>query len=131
MEHDTLMWETVAALGRLPDLVFWVTSVAVEHLQREPRCREVSVYEAGDERVRIELRRLEAEGLVESEEAPAARGHEHPYSITDAGCDELLSWLGTVEEPARERDAALIKATYFEYGSFDLASAGRREGVRH
>jgi DNA-binding PadR family transcriptional regulator len=80
------------------------------------------VWHARHPQIYTELRRLEAEGLVESEEAPRGEGAtKRPYFLTDAGCDELLRWLTEIQEPARERDEALLKATYFEYGSFDLA----------
>lgn len=80
------------------------------------------VWHARHPQIYTELRRLEAEGLVASEEAPRGEGAtKRPYFLTDAGCEELLRWLTVVEEPTRERDAALLKATYFEYGSFDLA----------
>lgn len=76
------------------------------------------VWHARHPQIYTELRRLEAEGLVESQEAPRGEGAtKRPYFLTDAGCEELLRWLTVIEEPTRERDAALLKATYFEYGS--------------
>jgi hypothetical protein len=80
-EHDTLMWEAVAALGRLPDLVAWVTSVAVEDLRREPRCREVSVYAAGDERA-VVIAHFDGEPCAMPEPPPdlvARPPHQWPF----------------------------------------------------
>jgi PadR family transcriptional regulator AphA len=78
------------------------------------------VWHAHHPQIYTELRRLEAEGLVEAEEAlRGASATKRVYAVTDAGCDVLLAWLQEVDEPARERDPVLLKATYFEYGSFD------------
>lgn len=90
------------------------------------------VWHARHPQIYTELRRLESEGLVESEEAPRGEGAtKRPYFLTDAGCEELLDWLTVIEEPARERDAALLKATYFEYGSFTVVRRHLQAHLEH
>jgi DNA-binding PadR family transcriptional regulator len=77
------------------------------------------VWHAPHSQIYPELRRLEAEGLIEGEaEVRGERGVKRTYRLTGAGRDELRRW---VEEPtafAPVRDVAYLKATYFEYGSF-------------
>lgn len=80
------------------------------------------VWHAHHPQIYGELRRLEADGLVEAEEAPRGEGAtKRPYFITDGGCEALTAWLHEIAVPPRERDAAYLKATYFEYASYDLA----------
>lgn len=83
------------------------------------------VWHAPHSQIYPELRRLESDGLITGRaEARGERGIKRLYSITDDGREELRRW---VEEPTalqRERDAAYLKATYFEFGSF--ASARRQ-----
>lgn len=87
------------------------------------------VWHAPHSQIYPELRRLESDGLITGRaEARGARGTKRLYSITDDGRAELRRW---VEEPTtlqRERDAAYLKATYFEFGSFDSA---RRQFQAH
>jgi DNA-binding PadR family transcriptional regulator len=91
------------------------------------------VWHAHHPQIYTELRRLEAEGLVEAEEAARGTGAtKRLYLVTDAGCDALLAWLTQPDEPTRERDPVLLKATYFEYGSFDVVRRHlRRHGDHH
>jgi PadR family transcriptional regulator, regulatory protein AphA len=90
------------------------------------------VWHAHHPQIYTELRRMEADGLVEAEEAPRGAGAtKRHYFVTDLGCDELMRWVAEVSEPARERDAAYLKATYFEFGSFDLARRHLRSHLEH
>ncbi|GLZ46115.1 transcriptional regulator [Actinomycetospora sp. NBRC 106375] len=90
------------------------------------------VWHAHHPQIYTELRRLEAEGLVEAEEAPrGAAATKRLYVVTDAGCDALLAWVAESDEPARERDPVLLKATYLEYGSFDVARGHLRRHRDH
>lgn len=80
------------------------------------------VWNAPHSQIYPELRRLEDSGLISAEALPrGARGTKRAYSLTAAGAAELVRWVTTVEQPARARDASYLKATYFEYGSFDDA----------
>jgi PadR family transcriptional regulator, regulator of vanillate utilization len=79
------------------------------------------VWHARHPHIYTELRRMESARFVEAEEAPrGTTATKRRYFVTDSGCAELLRWLGEVAEPSRERDAAYLKATYFEFGSFEL-----------
>jgi PadR family transcriptional regulator, regulatory protein AphA len=90
------------------------------------------VWHAHHPQIYTELRRMEADGLVEAEEAPRGAGAtKRRYFLTDTGCDELLRWLTEASEPARERDAAYLKATYFEFGSFDTVRRHLRGHREH
>ena len=102
------------------------------------------VWHARHPHIYTELRRLEAEGLVEAEEAPrgtaaggtavaggTAAATKRLYFLTDAGCEALLDWQREVSEPARARDADYLKATFFEFGSFDLAREHFRGHLEH
>lgn len=67
-----------------------------------------------------ELRRMEAAGLVEAESLPRGeRATKRPYSLTAAGAAELVSWIRLQETPPPVRDPAYLRATYFEYESFE------------
>jgi DNA-binding PadR family transcriptional regulator len=69
-----------------------------------------------------ELRRMEADGLIEAESLPRGeRGTKRAYSLTDAGAEELVRWVAALETSPPVRDPAYLKATYYEYGSFDQA----------
>jgi DNA-binding PadR family transcriptional regulator len=90
------------------------------------------VWHAHHPQIYTELRRLESAGMVEAEEAPRGiAATKRRYFLTDPGCAELLRWLAEVSEPGRERDAAYLKATYFEFGSFDLAREHFRGHLEH
>jgi PadR family transcriptional regulator AphA len=80
------------------------------------------VWHAPHSQIYPELRRMEADGLIAGQAEP--RGNHatrRTYSITPAGRDEMRRW---VEEPTPaqyERDIVHLKATYFEFGSFENA----------
>ena len=68
-----------------------------------------------------ELRRLEADGLVESREEPRGRVPRRVYSLTEAGRDALDAWLEEPEETYEVRDEGLLKLFFG-----DLMSAEQR-----
>ncbi len=87
------------------------------------------VWHAPHSQIYPELRKLEAEGMVTAESvARGDRGVKRTYSITDAGLASLVAWVEEDSVPVPERDAFLLKATYFEYGSFANA---RRQFEAH
>ena len=76
-----------------------------------------------------ELRRMEGAGWITAESLPRGeRGTKRAYSLTRAGAQELVRWVVDQETPPPVRDPAYLKATYFEYGSFDDA---RRQFAEH
>lgn len=87
------------------------------------------VWHAPHSQIYPELRRMEAEGLIAgSEERRGSRGTKRTYSLTETGRTELRQWVAEVTPPAPERDSALLKATYLEFGSFANA---RRQFQAH
>lgn len=87
------------------------------------------VWHAPHSQIYPELRRMEAEGLIAgSDERRGSRGTKRTYSLTGPGRAELHRWVAEITPPAPERDAALLKATYLEFGSFANA---RRQFQAH
>jgi DNA-binding PadR family transcriptional regulator len=73
------------------------------------------VWHAPDSQIYPELRKMEAEGLIEGEEqARGQRGTRRVYHVTDAGEQAFLAWVQTPLEYARVRDPAHLKAAYLE-----------------
>ena len=73
------------------------------------------VWHAPDSQIYPELRKMEAEGLIEGEEQQRGqRGVRKVYHITDAGEHAFLAWMRTPLEYARVRDPAHLRAAYLE-----------------
>ncbi|MDQ4489079.1 PadR family transcriptional regulator [Sinomonas sp. ASV486] len=73
------------------------------------------VWHAPDSQIYPELRKMEAEGLIEGEERPRGeRGTRKVYHVTDAGERAFLDWMRTPLEYARVRDPAHLRAAYLE-----------------
>lgn len=79
-----------------------------------------------------ELRRMEAAGLIGAESLlRGERATKRAYSLTEAGARELVRWVAEVETAHPVRDPAYLKATYYEYGSFDEVRRQFREHRDH
>ncbi|MGH3095881.1 MAG: PadR family transcriptional regulator [Streptosporangiales bacterium] len=90
------------------------------------------VWHAQHPQIYTELRRLEQEGLVEGTAAPrGTKAIKRTYFLTEDGCAELARWVGAEQQPARERDATYLKATYFEFGSIENARRQFRAHLEH
>ncbi|GAB3273479.1 helix-turn-helix transcriptional regulator [Sinomonas notoginsengisoli] len=73
------------------------------------------VWHAPDSQIYPELRKMEAEGLIEGEEqARGQRGTRKVYHVTEAGEDAFLDWMRAPLEYARVRDPAHLRAAYLE-----------------
>lgn len=80
------------------------------------------VWHAPHSQIYPELRRLAASGLISAESQPrGSRAVKRTYSITEAGRAELERWVETPLPLQRERDAAYLQASYFEFTSFTHA----------
>lgn len=91
--------------------------VSVDHLWHAPHSQ-----------IYPELRRMEAAGLVEAESlARGARATKRAYSLTAAGAEELVAWVAREDETPPVRDPAYLKATYYEYESFEETRRHFRE----
>lgn len=92
------------------------------------------VWHAPDSQIYPELRRMEADGLLISEQIPW--GHKQAtktqYTLTAAGRDALANWQRTPLDYAPERDQAHLLAAYFEWAP-DPADARARltEHIAH
>ena len=73
------------------------------------------VWHAPDSQIYPELRKMEAEGLLEGEEQPRGqRATRRVYRMTEAGDRAFLDWMQTPLEYARVRDPAHLRAAYLE-----------------
>lgn len=82
------------------------------------------VWHAPDSQIYPELRKMEADGLVEAEEqARGERGTRRMYHVTDAGDRAFLEWMASPLEYQRVRDPAHLRAAYLESASPDAARA--------
>jgi PadR family transcriptional regulator, regulatory protein AphA len=69
-----------------------------------------------------ELRRLESAGLISAAVVPRGeKAVKRRYSLTQAGLEELIRWVNEPQELPKMRDAVYLKATYYEFGSYDNA----------
>lgn len=87
------------------------------------------VWHAPHPQIYTELRKLEAEKLVEADEQPrGTKAVKRSYRLTAAGERELRRWVAEIGAPQPIRDAAYLKATYFEYAPFEVV---RRHFEQH
>jgi DNA-binding PadR family transcriptional regulator len=90
------------------------------------------VWHAQHTQIYPELRRMEAEGLLASEELPRGeRGIKRRYRLTDAGLAELSCQASTAVEPTREKDPYRLRAAYFEWADRDSARAQLELHIAH
>lgn len=83
------------------------------------------IWHAPDSQIYPELRRMEAGGLLEATTMPwGPKRNKTRYSITEAGVDELKSWLRDDIPYSRDRDPVRLKIAYLEWG-------GRADAERH
>jgi PadR family transcriptional regulator AphA len=75
-----------------------------------------NVWHAAHTQIYPELRRMEAEGLLESVEVPRGpRAHKREYRMTERGFETLRELASTPVEPAPEKDPYRLKAAYLEW----------------
>ncbi|GAA5160501.1 MULTISPECIES: PadR family transcriptional regulator [Amycolatopsis] len=87
------------------------------------------VWHAPHPQIYTELRKLEREDLVAADEvARGTKAVKRAYRLTEAGERELRRWVSEVEAPSPVRDAAYLKATYFEYADPEVV---RRQFEAH
>ena len=73
------------------------------------------VWHAPDSQIYPELRKMEADRLVEAEEQPRGeRGTRRLYHVTDAGNQAFLEWMRSPLDYQRVRDPAHLRAAYLE-----------------
>lgn len=89
------------------------------------------VWHAPDSQIYPELRKMQAEGLLEASEVPWGRksATKTLYTLTDAGREALAAWQATPLVYAQERDQAHLIAAYFEWGTPETARDRLREHI--
>ena len=73
------------------------------------------VWHAPDSQIYPELRKMEAEGLVEAESVDDPRGEKRFYRPTETGIVAFRTWMDTPLKYALDRDPAHLRAAYFEW----------------
>ncbi|MGO4492077.1 PadR family transcriptional regulator [Arthrobacter sp. 2YAF22_2] len=87
-------------------------------LQKQFSASVGHVWHAPDSQIYPELRKMEAENLIEGEEQPRGqRATRRVYHVTAAGDAAFLAWMQTPLEYARVRDPAHLRAAYLEAAS--------------
>ena len=115
-----------------------VEYVILSGLLRRPRSgydlsgwmqRETSHYfTVGHNRIYPALSELERDGLVVHEVAPGDRGPERKvYSITETGCEVLLSWVDSPPVERQVRDEQLVKVLCYGFLPIERALARLEE----
>jgi len=80
------------------------------------------VWHAPDSQIYPELRKMEADGLIEGEEqVRGARGKRRVYHVTPQGDAAYHAWMATPLDYQRVRDPAHLRAAYLENTTPDAA----------
>jgi len=79
------------------------------------------VWHAPDSQIYPELRKMEAEGLVEAESVDEPRGEKRYYRPTGSGIVALREWMDSPLKYALDRDPVHLKAAYFEWAAPERA----------
>ncbi len=89
------------------------------------------LWHAPDSQIYPELRRMQADGLLEAIEVPwGTKGAtKTEYSLTGLGRTALEQWQAAALTYAPERDQAHLLAAYFEFGSPQDARSRLREHI--
>jgi len=86
------------------------------------------VWHAPDSQIYPELRKMEADGLVEAEAVDDPRGEKRYYRPTRSGIAALRDWMDSPLRYALDRDPVHLKAAYFEWAE---PAAARRTLLDH
>jgi len=87
------------------------------------------VWHAPDSQIYPELRKMEAEGLVEAETVDDSRGEKRFYRPTEAGIIAFRHWMDTPLKYALDRDPAHLRAAYFEWADPAAAKRAMRDHI--
>jgi PadR family transcriptional regulator AphA len=89
------------------------------------------LWHAPDSQIYPELRRMQAEGLLEATEVPwgTKSATKTQYSLTQAGREALAAWQSAPLTYAPERDQPHLLAAYFEWGTAESASERLAEHI--
>jgi len=89
------------------------------------------LWHAPDSQIYPELRRMQADGLLEATAVPwgSKTATKTQYSLTAEGREELARWQATPVAYTPERDQAHLVAAYFEWGTPASARARLTEHI--
>jgi len=80
------------------------------------------VWHAPDSQIYPELKRMEANGLIQGEDQTRGeRGRRRIYHVTDAGTADFSDWINGPLDYSRVRDPAHLRAAYLESASPEAA----------
>ena len=80
------------------------------------------LWSAPQSQIYPELRRMEAEGLIQAQVAPRGqRAQKRIYSVTPAGMDELRRWATDFMPLPAQRDPVMLKAAFFDLAPLESA----------
>lgn len=91
------------------------------------------LWHAANSQIYPELRKMEAEGLLDTEEVPwGSKGvTKTEYSINDTGTRALRQWQAEPMSYTADRDPARLKVAYFEMGTPQAAEANLHDHIAH
>jgi DNA-binding PadR family transcriptional regulator len=90
------------------------------------------VWHAPDSQIYPELRKMEADGLIEGEEqVRGARGTRRVYHVTPEGDAAYHTWMASPLEYQRVRDPAHLRAAYLENTTPDSAREFLRRHISY
>lgn len=90
------------------------------------------VWHAPDSQIYPELRKMEADGLIEAEVIPwGNQGRKRQYHATEAGVRTFVDWMNAPLAYSRVRDPAHLRAAYLEWATPDAARGFLRGHIRH
>lgn len=73
------------------------------------------VWSAPQSQIYSELKTMASDGLIEAKTQEGVNGLQTKvYSLTDRGCQELVTWAATPSPPAPPRNAFALQALYFD-----------------
>jgi DNA-binding PadR family transcriptional regulator len=86
------------------------------------------VWHAPDSQIYPELKRMQADGLLEAVDVPwGPNGRKTEYHVTDSGLDAFRDWIDSPLEIRRQRDPAYLKAAYLEWADLGAARSQLRQ----
>lgn len=90
------------------------------------------VWHAPDSQIYPELRRMQADGLIEGEQVRwGPRSTKTRYHITASGVEDFRRWMSTPLDHAPERDAHHMQAAYLEWADPDEARSILRTHIAY
>lgn len=92
-----------------------------------------NIWYASDSQIYPELRKMEADGLLETRPVPwGSQGTtKTQYQVTQAGREGLAHWVNTPMTYPLERDPVRLRTAYLEWAHDDVAVEHFHDHIRH